>query len=397
MPADLPTMIPGRASLDYDSESPRGIVLSGGGARGAFQVGVWKVLSEEKGGFDGPPEVVSGTSCGAINGAMITAGVSPDDMMQFWLGVADDPPVEVNELFFDALHRAISRLLLRHPVPGALSASREARLLRKLVGRHKWWKAGGFDAVIFAYWLTARFGKVSAILSQIPTPFVFDTNRLGEHLERAIGAPDIRDTKIRFAVNTVDARTGKVVRIVNHPPQKHPSSSSRHYRYEPVITYDMILASAAIPLLFNPVQVGRMQLWDGGILVNSPMAPSVALGAKRVVPVLVTSKTPPAEVTLGTFGEAVERVADTFLENAYRNDRKLMLDRNTLAEKHCFADLVPVELFRAIRPQSSSTFDAGSYLYFERQALLSMYKAGIRSARDWLSRGPELDSRWRPD
>jgi predicted acylesterase/phospholipase RssA len=159
----------------------------------------------------------------------------------------------------------------------------------------------------------------------------------------------------------------------------------------------MILASAAIPLLFNPVRIGSMQLWDGGILVNSPLAPAVALGARRIVPVLVTSRTPPAEVMLDTFGEGMERVVDTFLENAYTNDRKLLLDRNALADRLEDDDLVRVELFRAIRPRSGSTFNAGSYLYFEREALLSMHEAGVKAARDWLDRGPELDSRWTPD
>ena len=397
MSNDLPTMIPQRSSLRPESDSPVGLVLSGGGARGAFQVGVWKVLREEAGGFGTQPDVVSGTSCGAINAALIAAGVSPDDMLEFWLRIADDPPVVANETFFEAVHRAISKLLLLYPFPGLVGGAREVRLLSDLFRRHRWWLRGGFDAMVAAYWFTARYGVVSSVLTQIPTPYVFSVDKLKDHLERAVGAPDIRGTDVRLAINTVDARTGKVVRFVNHPPQKHPRSSSRHYRYEPVITFDMILASAAIPLLFNPVRIGSMQLWDGGILVNSPLAPAVALGARRIVPVLVTSRTPPAEVMLDTFGEGMERVVDTFLENAYRNDRKLLLDRNALADRLEDDDLVRVELFRAIRPRSGSTFNAGSYLYFEREALLSMHEAGVKAARDWLDRGPELDSRWTPD
>jgi hypothetical protein len=52
-----------------------------------------------------------------------------------------------------------------------------------------------------------------------------------------------------------------------------------------------------------------------------------------------------------------------------------------------------VELFRAIRPETSALFNAGSYLYFEKAALLAMHDAGVRAAREWLARGPRVDGR----
>lgn len=373
---------------------PTGLVFSGGGARGAFQVGVWKVLREEAAGLGRTPEVISGTSCGAINGALIAAGLSPDDMLEFWLRVADDPPVIANERFFDGLRRAIGRLV-RTPLVGIRLRSRRGRLLRRLLSRHGLLRPGALDAVVVAYWLTARFDGVSRVLGEIPTSYLFDTTPLKEHLRRAIGADDLSQTTVRLAINTVDATTGSVVRIVNHRPQKHPKSSTKHYHYHPVITFDMILASASIPLIFNPVRIGDLTLWDGGLLVNSPLAPAVALGAERLVPVLVTGESHAAggPVALRTFGRGVERLVDTFLDNAYRADRKLLLDRNELAGRLGDEDLSVVELFRPIRPESVELFDAGSYLFFERKALTAMYEHGRRAARRWLAAGPVLDRR----
>lgn len=375
-------------------EVPAGLVLSGGGARGAFQVGVWKVLLEEAGGLGRVPEVISGTSCGAINGALIAAGLSPDDMLQFWFGVADDPPVTANEVFFQGLHEAITRLAKR-PLTGVGLRSRRGRILRKLIKRHAPWRRGALDAMIVAYWLTARFGAVSRILGEIQTSYLFDVSPLEEHLRRAIGARSLKQTSIRLAINTVDVKKGTVVRIVNHPPQKHPKASTSHYHYHPEITFDMILASAAIPLIFNPVRVGELTLWDGGLLVNSPLAPAVALGAQQIIPVLVTAESPngPNRLALDTFGRGVERLVDTFLENAYRADRKLLLDRNELASRFGDNDLSVVELYRAIRPISENLFNAGSYLFFEREALAAMFESGKEAARQWLRRGPRLDSR----
>jgi NTE family protein len=384
--------------LASDPSTPVGLVLSGGGARGAFQVGVWKVLSEDPCGLGRKPEVISGTSCGAINGVLIAAGLRADEMLDFWMGVADDPPVIANERFFEGLHAALLRLA-SSSFSDEGSRARQSRILGSLLHRHRPWRPGALNAMMVAYWLTARFGSVSKILSDIATPYFFDATPLKAHLERALGAPEVRRTDVRLAINTVDAASGKVVRIVNHKPQKRPNHSARHYLYRPVITFDMILASAAVPLIFNPIDIESRMLWDGGLLVNTPMAPAVALGAKRIIPVLVTAGSADRGVApaLQTFGRSLERLADTFLENAYAIDRKLLLDRNELAARLPDEDLAVVELFRAIRPESPELFDAGSYYYFERRALQAMYEAGQAAARRWLAAGPELDSRDSPD
>ncbi|HEY3190353.1 MAG TPA: patatin-like phospholipase family protein, partial [Solirubrobacteraceae bacterium] len=81
-----------------------GLVLSGGGARGVFQVGVYERLLEDP-RFARGPAVISGTSAGGINAALIAAGKSPREMLQFWNEIADHPPVTVSAAFFDsALH-----------------------------------------------------------------------------------------------------------------------------------------------------------------------------------------------------------------------------------------------------------------------------------------------------
>src|SRR5437762_13010088 len=88
-----------------------GLVLSGGGARGAFQVGVYERLLEDARFADGPA-VLSGTSAGGINAALIAAGKSPREMLQFWRSLADDPPVTARPAFFDDALRTLVRLVL---------------------------------------------------------------------------------------------------------------------------------------------------------------------------------------------------------------------------------------------------------------------------------------------
>lgn len=369
--------------------SPIGLVLSGGGARGAFQVGVWSVIREHGIGRD--PDVVSGSSAGALNAALIGAGLTPREMLDFWLGLADKPPVVANTEFFRSLQSGLMKLLAREPIRSLKARGRDLRLGWSSVRRHGIFSSEGRMASFVEYLLTARFDAVSHVLEGITATSVFDTDPLRERLTKLLGGTSIKRTGVRLAINTVDVRTGGVIRIVNYEPKKRSARAAAHYRYHPEITVDMVLASSSIPLLFNPVNVGNELLWDGGLLVNTPIAPAVALGAHRIIPVLVTAGGAGTPADVPNFGVAVERLADAFLENAYVTDRKLLLDRNALVGKKPGDDLRAVELFEAIRPETSRAFNAGSYLYFERNALLSMYDAGRKAAFDWLARGPVVD------
>ncbi len=59
----------------------KAIVLSGGGARGAYQAGVWKYLQEKK----WKPDIICGTSVGAINACAIGSGMSAERIIELWL------------------------------------------------------------------------------------------------------------------------------------------------------------------------------------------------------------------------------------------------------------------------------------------------------------------------
>jgi NTE family protein len=59
----------------------RALVLSGGGGRGAYECGVYKYLAE----IDWEPDILVGTSIGAINAAAIASGRTPADLERAWL------------------------------------------------------------------------------------------------------------------------------------------------------------------------------------------------------------------------------------------------------------------------------------------------------------------------
>jgi predicted acylesterase/phospholipase RssA len=339
-------------------------------------VGVYERLLKDA-RFARGPVVLSGTSAGAINVALIAAGRSPREMMRFWNSIADDPPVVASPVFFHSLVRTMLRLSAAE-LRLWLSAPTMTVLpfLRRAIN-HLPPQRGRVLAIIVEYLLTARFELVSKLLEGIREPFVADTARLRERLVAEFDGEVIPHNGHRVAINTVDAHTGRVVRYVTartrltRPPD---------YIVVDAITVDMIMASASIPLLFPPVEIDGRWLWDGGLLVNTPLAPVVALGADEIVTVLVTE---PPDATGGPFphfGRAVERTVDAILENAYNVDRKLLLDRNRLAHLES-SPYREVTLYDAVRPARD----------FERGVLADMRAAGRRAATAWLAAGPRVD------
>lgn len=375
----------GTLPRNQEASGRLGLVLSGGGARGPFQVGVYERLLRDPRFADGPA-VLSGTSAGSLNAAMIAAGLTPAQMMDFWNGLADDPPVVANPRFFSTLFTTLGRLAARELVeaPGRLPGE-VLRFAQR--ARHYWPpRLGAMSALALDYFLTSRFDLLSHLLDGIEVPSLVDTSRLRDRLVKLFGSDRV-PARRRLAINTVDVNTGRVVRYVTGPVPAVPASE---YVVVPAISVEMLMASSSIPLLFNPVQIGPRLLWDGGLLVNTPLAPAVALGADQIVTVMVTEQHR-GHSAVRRFGRAIERTADAFLENAYNVDRLLLLERNRLSHLEG-SPYREVKLYQALRPAPDRRlFSAGSYLNFQRPVLAAMYRAGQRAASEWLSLGPPLD------
>lgn len=95
----------------YNMKRKKALVLSGGGARGAFHVGVWKYLTERK----WIPDIVCGTSVGAINAAAICCGLDLKSMEDIWRNIARKnvyrfPPLASLYSFFKSSRNSLSML-----------------------------------------------------------------------------------------------------------------------------------------------------------------------------------------------------------------------------------------------------------------------------------------------
>jgi NTE family protein len=229
------------------------IMLSGGGARAAYQVGVLRVLSRE---FpDVVPGILTGVSAGGINAAYLAAsqGAFPDKLerlAEIWTGlqIEDVFRVDVRDLASRTL-RWGGRLLSggRHPLPRARSMVDTEPLRRLLAGLLEADGTGipGIAKSLHAGWLRA----IALTASSYTT---------GQ------------------SVTWIQTRDDCGIQTWERPQRKSESCGLR---------VDHVLASCALPFFFPAVQVDNAWYGDGGIRLTTPLSPAVHLGARRIIAV----------------------------------------------------------------------------------------------------------------
>jgi NTE family protein len=248
-----------------EPERPRvALILAGGGARGAYEAGVLAFLIEElpkRLGFLPRFEIVSGASVGAIHAAywMATLEEDPNTRLARLATTWDSMSLErVYRLSVGDLLRIPSRLF-RIPFV-TTTPSNDKRLPTRLPG------------------LLDTSALEELVLRQIPW------RSLRSNLRASRGVLCISCTEIASGRSVVfmDGR-----RVSLKPWEYDPYVVARASAVGP----SHILASAAIPLLFPAVRVGRHFYCDGGLRLNTPLSPALRLGADRLL--LVALRHPP--------------------------------------------------------------------------------------------------------
>jgi NTE family protein len=228
------------------------LVLSGGGARGAYEAGVLAHLFEKIWPRLGPGfefQIVSGTSVGAIHAAYVAASAHLDSSVRTRRLVATWRSMEVGRVI------RVSALDLVGVPLRALGISRLRRRGRSDV-------LGGLVDV-------APLEKIVA--ERIPW------DHLRENLDRT--GPRA------LCVSCTEVRSGRVTVFMDGPlANPEPWSfdpNAQALRAE--ITPRHVRASAAIPFLFPAVRIEDRYYVDGGLRVNTPLSPALRLGADRVL------------------------------------------------------------------------------------------------------------------
>jgi NTE family protein len=237
------------------------VVVAGAGARGAYEAGAlgWLVPRMERAGD--APDTFVGTSAGALNVALLAAfaGGPPPNI---------PPDLEVRTSS-DAL-RVFWRQLRAHQV---------WRPLLRDAPRVLWYYGGG--GAIRGEGLTSLLHTGPLTKTAERWSWVLDAAR------DKMAAGQVK----ALAVATTDVYRGRTVVFVEraHGVPLPPTDGKRAIDYVATeLTTDHLVASAAIPVAFPAVALphpsgGSRWYSDGGVRLNAPLKPALALGADRLV------------------------------------------------------------------------------------------------------------------
>jgi NTE family protein len=291
----------------HRGDRPRlALVLSGGGARGAYEAGVLRYLREDLAGDLGGQvqfDIISGTSVGGIHACFVA-------------GTADIPDKQ-GRMLVDRWESFVLEEMVDFGVKEFLRAP--ATLLGS--------------------------GHIEEIEGERRLGGIVQTSKLERVVRRLIPWSRIT-TNIQqgwlesLSVTATDIGSGKSVVFVQNRDGNIPKWSKDPFVRAQAVTMgaEHALASAALPILFPAIAVGERFFCDGGLRQNTPLSPALRLGADKVLVVGLRHK-PPAneevpEESMPFPGAAflVGKVLDAFLLDHIDYDLDRLRRFNALIE-----------------------------------------------------------------
>jgi len=222
-----------------------GLVLTGGGSRSAYQVGVLLALAEMLPRARNPFQVIVGTSAGAVAASVLAA-----EAHHWRRAVAGLERVWANFQSHQVFHVDASHML----------------------------RAG-------AHWVLAL---ISGGMVLSPPKSVLDNSPLRELLGVHVDCSGIRRSIERghlraFALCASSYSTGRTVAFFDGIDSIRDWSRVQRIGVRTQLTLDHLMASAAIPLLFPPMRIGDEYYGDGAMRQVHPLSPAIHLGADRLL------------------------------------------------------------------------------------------------------------------
>jgi len=262
-----------------------GLVLSGGGARAAYQVGV--------------------LSAGAINTLSLAAHPG-----SFADAVA-------------ALHAEWSRL-----TPDRVFRVRPTRLGRMVLNR----------LVHTALGRRAEPATVRGLLDMEPLREFLAGSLATAGVEANLEAGRLR----AVALTATSYSTGDTVTFVQGVPGIPTWERARRRAARTTLTIEHVLASSAIPVLFPAVRLGDEFFGDGSIRQTAPLSPAVHLGARAVVAVAMQTRRPAASPQAGPEYPSAAEALGIVLNSIFL--QALDADAERLARINRLLDVLPSDV-----------------------------------------------------
>jgi NTE family protein len=280
----------------------KALILPGAGARGAYQVGVLKavarILPERA---PNPFNVICGTSAGAINAAVLAGRAA-----NFERAIADMEYVWGN-FSADQVYRTDNWTMSKTSLHWLAAAV-----------------LGGLGV-----------RNPASLLDNSPLRDLLEQNVRFEGIRRAIEQGHLD----AVAVTASAYATARSVTFFEGRPELVPWTRIRRIGRATRLTIDHLMASAAVPFVFPPVQIGGEFYGDGSMRHRAPLSPAIHLGADRMLVVGVRDERPDAEPPAGsqpeppTFAHLGGYMLDTLFMDGLYTDLERLSRTNHILEQ----------------------------------------------------------------
>jgi len=236
-----------------------GLVLTGGGARAAYQAGVLRAIAEILPRGAMPFQTICGVSAGGLNAVFLGA----------WRGDFEEACHRLRELWLELTPERVFR------TDGVRMLGIGGRWMRDL-------SAGG-------------------LFHQSRINFLLDATPLRDFLQERLPLSDLRRNiasgVIRgFAVTATSYATNAAVTFYDGARDIEPWVRATRVGVRTQIRLDHVMASASIPIFFPPVRVQGAWYGDGSVRMTAPLSPAIHMGAERLLVVGVRRWREPDEL-----------------------------------------------------------------------------------------------------
>lgn len=236
------------------------VVMSGGGARAAYQAGLLMAIAKRHPRLETP--IITGVSAGAINAAWMASSLDPfgttmEELVELWRSLTVDRVFRVDPW---SLSGRVLRTGLKLVSGGARRAS----------------TAQGFvDTQPLRDLLQMLVGGEGGVLERIE--------------------PNLQSGKLQaVALTTASYSTGESITWVQGRGVQ-PWERAHRVSLPCTMTVEHIMASASLPLFFPAVRIGANWYGDGGMRLTAPLSPAVHLGASKILAISTRAQRTKAE------------------------------------------------------------------------------------------------------
>jgi len=281
------------------------LVLPGGGARGAFQVGVLKALAEILPRTSPNPfAVISGTSAGAVNAVVLASKAR-----HFRSAVAELEQVWAHfrcEQVYKTDHLTMLKSSLH-------------------------W----LSSIVLGGWLV---GTPKSLLDNAPLRGLLSRNVHFPWIQQSIDDGYLE----AVAVTAAGYESARSKSFFQGAADLHDWERTRRLGKRTQLTVDHIMASIAVPLVFPPQRIGNEYFGDGAMRQATPLSPAVHLGADRILVIGIRDETGELEpTTLGpppSFAQIGGYILDTLFMDGLYSDLERITRINELIDSVPEAD-----------------------------------------------------------